>query len=260
MIKTKVDWKMVFCAAALAAGMACAVPLRMEVVEMPKDVAAKAPHLNPQYLVFTPKQKDGSEKLPLLIYLHGGGGGGTDVLKHRHVGPVRFWNGSEKVSPFKIVVPQVLSAPGVPRKQWQARELDVLLGHLSATLEFDGRRVYLTGTSMGGYGTWHWAAHSPQHFAAIAPLCGGLGDGPKGIVPDLEEWLDNLAGVPAWIFHGAKDKTVPPDRSERMFQGLKKRGAENAKLLIYPDLGHGIGKTYRNPELYDWFLQHVRPE
>jgi predicted peptidase len=242
------------CAFILFVGAVFANSMRMKIEELPAEVAAETTHLNPQYLVFTPGQSQDDRKLPLLIFLHGGGGKGSNVLRHKNAGPVRYLRNVDE-HPFMIVVPQCADTSDGIKGPWQVKDLDALFEHLKTTQDFDERRVYLTGSSMGGYGTWAWASASPQHFAAIAPLCGGLGnDGPKDVSPDLEEGLNRLASLSIWIFHGANDKVVPTERSQRMYDGLMARGAKNVKLKIYPDKGHGIGETYQTPELYEWFL------
>ena len=107
--------------------------------------------------------------------------------------------------------------------------------------------MYLTGLSMGGFGTWTLAAAYPRRFAAIAPICGGGSpkDAPK------------LKSLPIWVFHGAQDKTVPLARSEDMVKALKGAGAGEVKFTVYPDAGHDSWTaTYDNPELYSWLLAH----
>ncbi|MEH1832004.1 MAG: prolyl oligopeptidase family serine peptidase [Nostoc sp.] len=119
-----------------------------------------------------------------------------------------------------------------------------------ASYSVDADRVYLTGLSMGGYGTWHFAAAQPQRFAAIAPICGGGN-------PQAVRKLKNL---PVWAFHGAKDNVVPLSESEIMVLELKACGG-NVKFTVYPEADHDSWtQTYDNPELYEWFLQHQRQQ
>ena len=117
-----------------------------------------------------------------------------------------------------------------------------------ATYRVDPDRVYLTGLSMGGYGTWALAAAHPEKFAAAVPICGG-GD------PDT---APRLKDIPLWVFHGAKDSTVLPRESKRMVEAVKKAGGD-VKLTIYLDAGHDSWTaTYDNPDLYKWLLDHKR--
>jgi predicted peptidase len=112
----------------------------------------------------------------------------------------------------------------------------------------DAGRVYLVGNSMGGTGTWALAAHCPERFAAIAPIC-GRGD-------PASAW--RLRGLPTWAFHGADDHIVPLEQSERMIAALKKAGGD-ARLTVYPGVGHDAWtQTYANPRFYEWLLQHRR--
>ena len=101
---------------------------------------------------------------------------------------------------------------------------------------------------MGGFGTWSLVAHSPDRFAAIAPICGG-GE-PKTV--------KGFKHVPAWVFHGTKDGAVGFERSEQMVDALKKQGAE-VKFTAYEGVGHDSWTvSYANPELYSWFLGHEK--
>jgi predicted peptidase len=101
---------------------------------------------------------------------------------------------------------------------------------------------------MGGYGTWSLATEYPERFAAIAPICGG-GDPKKAHL---------LKDMPVWVFHGAKDTVVPPERSEEMVNALKEAGG-NVQYTVYPEADHDSWtETYNNPKLYEWFLKHKR--
>jgi predicted peptidase len=128
--------------------------------------------------------------------------------------------------------------------------LDALLDHIVYRYRIDQERIYVTGLSMGGFGTWRLAAQYPDRFAAIAPICGG-GD-PRD--------APRISQLHVWAFHGAKDTIVEPEKSREMVDALKKAGSD-VKLTIYPEAGHDSWtKTYNNPELYTWFLEHRRPD
>jgi predicted peptidase len=213
--------------------------------------------LNPEYLVFLPKGSSNTN-MPLLIFLHGAGGVGDDINKIKGQ-PMRAWNGIKKFDkgPCIVVAPQCLKKTTEgERGVWLPEDLNVLLQHLKRTLPVDGERIYLTGNSMGGYGSWVWGAHNPEHFAAIAPVVGGLGrGGPKDVTPDITKWAANLAKVPVYAFAGAKDKVVPAERSERMIAAIRNAGGKNAKLKIYPNEGHGAGRVvFSTSEFYDWMF------
>ena len=205
------------------------------------------------FLLFLPQgyQPTGENRWPLLLFLHGAGERGTDLdLVARH-GPPKLVK-DRPGFPFVVVSPQCPEGA-----TWEPEALDALLDHLLSRHAVDPKRVYLTGLSMGGYGTWAWAALRPQRFAAIAPICGG-GE-------PIRIWLasgarrDALARLPIWAFHGAKDPVVPLAESERMIDAYKRLG-NTPKLTVYPEAGHDAWtETYANPAFFDWLLQQQLP-
>ncbi len=231
------------------------------VKSLPEELAGQTISLNAQYLLFMP-EVERPTKMPLLIYLHGAGGAGEDVRRLRGQAGV-LWRGIETFGkgPCMVVAPGCLlkSVTG-DRGTWEPADLDILLSQLLKTLPVDVQRVYLTGNSMGGYGTWAWAAHSPEHFAAVAPVSGGLGpEGPKDITGDIESWAARLARVPVYAFAGANDRVVPADRSERMIDAIQKCGGQKAMLKIYPDEGHAVGRlVYAGETFYEWLFSSRR--
>lgn len=228
--------------------------------KLPEALQQQVQFLNPEYLVYAPSESSDA-KLPLLIFLHGAGGVGQDIqqIKGR---PSDIWRGVTKFGkgPCLVVAPQCLKAAKRERGIWTAEDLNALLAHLKATLPVDERRIYLSGISMGGYGTWAWGAHDPQHFAAIAPIVGGIGrEGAKAVTPDFDQWAASLAKIPVYAFVGALDTTVPPDRSESMIAAIKKAGGKQAKLKVYPGEGHGAGRVVvADREYYDWLFTQKR--
>jgi len=241
-----------------------AQPLQAKIESLDEVRAAKVVFLNPEYLAHHPDLADAKAKLPLVIYLHGAGGVGDDTKKNtarvRAVvkGVRRFRKG-----PCLIVAPQCRRASPKPdeRGVWIPEDLNLFLEHLLETYTYlDPNRVYLTGNSMGGYGCWVWGGHSPNHFAAIAPIVGGIGrGGPKDVTPDLEKWATKLARVPVYAFAGARDKVVPADRSERMIASIRKAGGEEAQLLVYPEEGHGASRrVYTSKTFFDWMFSQKR--
>ncbi len=194
-----------------------------------------------RYWLYLPKGYEKSDKAwPLLIFLHGAGETGTDLKRVKKHGPPKL--ADKKNFPFVIISPQT------PRRGWNAAHLDALLDDALKQYKVDVSRVYLTGLSMGGFGTWSWAAKSPERFAAIVPICGGGR-------PDTAKKIKDL---PTWVFHGGKDRVVPARYSENMVKALKKVGG-NPKITIYPNAGHDSWtETYSNPELYKWLLKQKR--
>ena len=196
------------------------------------------------YLLFLPKSNEAQEfRLPMILFLHGAGERGSNLEDLKRIGVAKIVE-EQPDFPFIVVSPQC------PRgERWSVNLLSALLDDVMAQYHVDPDRVYLTGLSMGGYGTWHLAAAQPDRFAAIAPICGGG-------KPDEAYRLKNL---PVWAFHGARDRIVPLSESEEMVQALKKCGANNVKFTVYPQADHDSWtQTYNNLMLYDWFLQHQR--
>lgn len=215
----------------------------------------KARHeLELAYLLHLPAEYDAKEgkRWPLILFLHGAGERGTNLSKVAVHGPPKLVK-SNPSFPFILVSPQC------PAGQiWSDEALLALLDEVIAKHNVDAKRVYLTGLSMGGYGSWSLGLRNPRRFAAIAPICGG-GD----TIPVLLASPGNasaLKRLPVWAFHGAKDDVVSLSESERMIDALKRAGNENTKLTVYPDAGHDSWtETYKNQELFDWLLKHRAP-
>jgi pimeloyl-ACP methyl ester carboxylesterase len=113
---------------------------------------------------------------------------------------------------------------------------------------------------MGGYGTYAWAGVNPEHFAAIAPMVGGLGaGGPKDITSELDLWGMNIATLPMRTYYGANDRVVPPDRGTMILEAIKKAGGKQAELIVFEDMGHNAGhRPYSDPEFFKWLFSHER--
>ena len=223
-------------------------------------LAEKTIYLNPDFLLFSFDAKKGT-KVPAIIYLHGAGGVGNDIAKIK--GQVkRVVSGIRKFrkGPCLVVAPQCLRDTPKGRGTWTPSDLNVFLEHLKATLPLDERRIYLTGNSMGGYGCWVWGGHTPEHFAAIAPVVGGIGrGGPKAVTDNLEDWAVNLATVPVYAFAGEKDRVVPAERSERIITAIRKAGGKHAKIKVFPEEGHGASRiVFSTKEVYDWMFSQKR--
>lgn len=200
------------------------------------------------YLLYLPKEYVTSQKSwPLMLFLHGAGERGNDLSKVEIHGPPKLVARESKEFPFVIVSPQC-PAEGWWSSELQIDTLNALLDDVVSRYRIDKERIYVTGLSMGGFGTWRLAAAYPDRFAAIAPICGG------GSPDDAA----SIAHLPIWVFHGAKDATVQIKESEAMVAALEEVGC-NVKFTVYPNAGHDSWTaTYENPELYAWFLKHTR--
>ncbi|WP_339742105.1 prolyl oligopeptidase family serine peptidase [uncultured Rubinisphaera sp.] len=211
-----------------------------------KQVAQKSDAGNGKaihYWLSLPKDYSDQKKAPLMIFLHGMGERGNDldqVLKH---GPPKLIKAGKEF-PFIVVSPQLTTDV----RRWDVQQLSTMLDDLESNYAIDKSRIYLTGLSMGGYGTWAWGAETPERFAALAPICGG-GDPDKA---------NQLTKVPIWAFHGMKDNAVPVERSIEMKEAIEAAGGD-IKLTLYPEASHDSWtESYNNPELYQWFLSHKR--
>lgn len=209
--------------------------------------------VNLGYLLYLPKDyaSEATKRWPLLLFLHGAGERGHDLAKVAVHGPPKLVKQNREF-PFLIVSPQCPAG-----QRWDNTVLLALLDDVIARYKVDPKRIYLTGLSMGGYGTWSLGSTSPERFAAIAPICGG-GETIDVLLanPDKVRAIQSL-GV--WAFHGAKDSVVPLAESERMIAAFQRAGCKEIELTVYPEADHDSwSETYNQPKLYDWLLKHQR--
>lgn len=196
------------------------------------------------YLIYTPKDysKNGSAK-PLLLFLHGAGERGQDLNMLKAWGPPKIIeNGGDM--PFIVVSPQC------PKGEfWNSFVLKKLIEEVIAKYNVDESRIYLTGLSMGGYGSFDLAMAYPNLFAAVAPVCGG----------GNTAMAFRMKNIPTWIFHGKVDKSVPFKRSVEMVDALKEAGAD-PKFTILDEGGHADAWifAYNEAGLWEWFLKHKK--
>lgn len=201
-----------------------------------------------RYLLYLPKgyEKESEKRWPMMMFLHGAGERGDNLDLVKLHGPAMMVE-SGKEFPFILISPQCPAG-----KWWSELEqllfLEALLDDITAEYNVDVSRVYLTGLSMGGFGTWALAMEQPGRFAAIAPICGG---GMKFLAYRLKD-------VPTWVFHGEDDNVVPLSYSQGMVDALKLAGGD-VRFTIYPKTGHDSWrKAYADEGLYEWFLSQQR--
>ncbi|MCF6128828.1 prolyl oligopeptidase family serine peptidase [Flavobacterium sp. AS60] len=203
-----------------------------------KEVITK---LELNYILQLPdSQKD---KFPLLVFLHGSGERDSDLESVKNHSPFTYQNLIKK--------PLALLAPHCPKGiQWDTTALYKLIIDISSKYNIDKSRIYLTGLSMGGWGTWKLAEEHPELFAAIAPVCGPVDD-------YMLEDAVKLKDLPIRIYHGALDDLVSPTYAITMHQELKKVNA-NAQIFIFSNDNHNSwDSTYSDPKFYEWILaQH----
>ncbi|HMJ64861.1 MAG TPA: prolyl oligopeptidase family serine peptidase [Candidatus Binatia bacterium] len=203
------------------------------------------------YLLFLPAdyKANSKDRWPLMLFLHGAGERGTNLTAVTRHGPPKVVKTNANF-PFILVSPQCPTG-----ERWSNETLLALLDDIIRKHRVDTNRIYLTGLSMGGYGTWSLSTAHPEKFAAIAPICGG-GDTISILLADGKR-KDQLKRLPIWAFHGGKDPVVNVEESEKMVAAYKRIGNRNVELTIYPEAGHDSWtETYNNPKLYEWFLSH----
>lgn len=202
------------------------------------------------YLLFLPDGygTNATKRWPLILFLHGSGERGTNLSLVTKHGPPKL-DTTQTNFPFIVVSPQCPEG-----KIWSNDLLLALLDDIQNRYAVDPHRVYLTGISMGGFGTWSLGLSHPERFAAIAPICGG-GD---FITPYLAD-KSQLRQLAVWAFHGGKDPVVPLEESQRMVNFLKKLKVSEVQLTVYPEAGHDSWtQAYADSELFAWFLKHSR--
>jgi predicted peptidase len=199
------------------------------------------------YLEFLPSgyDKSADEKWPLIVFLHGAGERGNDLNQIKRHGPPKVIAAGRKVD-------AVVICPQCPNEQvWSSHGVHALTQEIIKTHAIDTSRVYLTGLSMGGFGTWETAIDYPDTYAALLPICGGTG----------ARFLSaaRIKHIPEWIFHGAKDPVVPAAYSQRMHDLLKAKGAD-VRLTLYPEAQHDSWTaTYDSDETWVWLMKQQRP-
>lgn len=213
------------------------------------------------YRLFKPKGADGTSKLPLVLFLHGAGERGEDnqaQLKHA----VKYFVANQAQHPCFIAAPQCpaklqwVDTPwGNPKHAMPAQPTDPMrlalemVTLLEKELPIDPRRIYVTGLSMGGFGTWDAIQRDPKRFAAAVPVCGGAD----------EAAAPAIAKVPVWVFHGGNDDVVKTARSRNIVEALKSAGSA-VKYTEYAGVGHGCwDKAYQEKGLFEWLFAQKRP-
>ena len=191
------------------------------------------------YVIRYPENFSEKEKYPLLFYIHGAGGRGRDInLIYNH----NFFEETEKYNLNMVSV-----APQCYEDSWFSifEQLQEFIVYVINQEFIDKERVYLMGSSMGGYTTWQLAMSRPELFAAIVPICGG------GMY-----WnADRMLNMGVWAFHGSADTTVYPEESRKMVNSLNNKGG-NAKLTIYEGEGHNAWTpTFNNQEMWNWLFE-----
>jgi predicted peptidase len=208
------------------------------------------------YLLYVPDDYgvDPQKKWPLILYLHGGDklNGTLDLVEAEFL-PETLKNQGD--IPFLVVSPLAKSKA---YEFWPEEEmvdsLLILVEEIKATVSVDQNRIYLTGGSSGGNGTWGIGVQHPEHFAALVPISGYYGWQPFTV----PENICDLKDVPVWVFHGAKDEVIPLEAEQMLVDALEACGG-NVQFTVFPNIGHDIdGQQVYTSELFTWLLEQER--
>lgn len=205
-----------------------------------------------RYWIYLPLDYDreGKKSAPLLLFLHGAGERGSepgDIDKVKVHGPPKLLDDAafQKNWPCVTVSPQCKAD-----YTWSAPQLMLLLDHIEKKYRIDRTRIYVTGISMGGFGTWSCLHENPKRFAAAAPVCGGARPDRAG----------SYKSIPIWNFHGDKDRAVPIAHSRAIVQAVRDLGNGRMIFTVYEGAGHDVWtRTYGNQLLYDWLFSNALP-
>jgi predicted peptidase len=201
-----------------------------------------------KYVLFVPHDYKGDKEYPLILFLHGAGERGDDgeAQVKQGIGNAIKFKGKDKKFPFIVIFPQCAAKGNWKADGPDARRALAILDHTQKTYKVDGKRVYLTGLSLGGYGTWSLAEAFPDKWAAIVPICGG----------GNPQMAYKIKDIPCWCFHGDKDGAVKVEKSREMIKALREVGG-SPRYSEFPFVGHNSWDcAYVTEELYPWLLSH----
>ena len=219
-----------------------------------------------RYMVLEPEMMEAGKKYPVILFLHGAGERGNDPQKAlAHFPTIMATPEYRKKFPCILIVPQCRAGKSWVEVKWSDKNsshfpaepspmMSMAMQCLDKTLKeypVDKRRIYLTGLSMGGYGSWDLSMRRPELFAAVVPICGG-GD---------EKEVKRIVHLPIWAFHGSEDGAVPVERSRQMIDALKKAGG-SPKYTEYKGVGHDSWTpAYTDPEgVMPWMFEQAKGE
>ncbi len=219
-----------------------------------------------RYVVYVPYEYTPQTPIPMIVFLHGAGERGQNGLLQTEVGLGTAIRRNPERWKAIVVFPQ---CPGSRFYNEIEEDIDLCIKKTMGEYNIDKKRVYLTGLSMGGFGTWIYGAKHTDLFTALVPICGGgelsfikqrlgLSQIPDETPQEVEERIQRLKDIPIWAFHGADDDVVPPECSRNFVQKIKEAGGTKIQYTEYPGVKHNSWvKAYDDIELSKWlFSQH----
>lgn len=212
--------------------------LSINIFAQPKAILNKT-----SYSFWLNEPSESKDKMPLIVFLHGKSLSGTNIDRVKRYGALK---GVEK----GLNIPAFLVAPQLPSGPWNADKVDEIVSYMIEKYNIDEDRIYVTGMSLGSYGTMKYVGEYPNRVAAAISICGG------GDVHDA----CNLAQVPIKVIHGDKDFIVPLSESQKIVNAVKKCNKQAPiELQVVKGGNHGsVEDLYRHMELYDWLLKHTK--
>lgn len=215
------------------------------------------------YIVYVPPEYDGATPMPVILFLHGSGEtkGGRKQPMDVGIGPYIPMRRNVPVKAI-VVIPQS------EKRTWMADSEDgkravAILDEVVKQYKTDPNRTYLTGLSMGGYGAWSLAAAYPQRWAAVVPVCGGVGgrgDTTEKVAEAVKTTAEKIKDIPCWVWHGDQDRAVPVQKSREMVEALKGAGGK-PRYTELEGVGHeSWDAAYASNDLYSWLLAQKKQQ